>query len=220
MKKGMLVTLMAALIVGLSGIAFAGPTSIVQPLSQAGFPIKISKPGSYILNSNLVVTSPNTTAISVSSSNVSIDLNGFSIIGPAICTGCPASCSSTGSGNGIYVVTGGNVRIANGVITGMGNDGIFAFDNTVVDNVRAIGNGCDGIAFPLDFRITNSVANYNGCNGINTLTAGLVQSNVANCNTEYGLFLAIDVAYTENSAVNNGVANCSSGVDLGHNYCP
>ncbi len=223
MKKGMLVVLVAVLIVGLSGIAFAGgdPIGISQPLSQLNFPIKISTAGSYILNSNLKVQSPNTTAILVKVNNVSIDLNGWSIIGPAVCTGCPASCIGTGFGIGIDTASGvSNLRITNGTITGMGSEGILAGDNTVVENVRAIGNGCDGIAFPFDFKISNSVANYNGCNGINTGAAGLVQSNVANCNTNIGLFLATDVAFTQNSVVGNGIANCVFGVDLGHNYCP
>ena len=49
------------------------------------FPIIITKPGSYKLRTNLVVPDANTTAILVHADNVTIDLSGFSIIGP--CTG-------------------------------------------------------------------------------------------------------------------------------------
>ena len=48
----------------------------------AGFPVTISESGSYRLNSNLVVTSPATTVIEITANDVTLDLAGFSIIGP------------------------------------------------------------------------------------------------------------------------------------------
>src|SRR5271170_3750944 len=69
--------------------------------AAGGFPYTITQPGSYRLSGNLTVPNVNTDGIVISVDNVNIDLNGFSIIGPAVCTGCPAKCTSTGTGVGI-----------------------------------------------------------------------------------------------------------------------
>jgi hypothetical protein len=52
----------------------------VTPGDAPGFPITISQPGSYKLDGNLTVPSGGT-AIEITVPNVSIDLNGFSIVG-------------------------------------------------------------------------------------------------------------------------------------------
>ena len=46
------------------------------------------------------VTDPNTSAIVITAPNVTLDLDGFTISGPAVCVGAPATCSMTGSGDG------------------------------------------------------------------------------------------------------------------------
>ena len=60
-----------------------------------GFPVTISQARSYRLSGNLTVPDANTTAIFINAINVTIDLNGFSIIGPTVCVGAPVvtSCS-------------------------------------------------------------------------------------------------------------------------------
>src|SRR5438067_8861679 len=58
----------------------------VTPGDTPGFPVTISLPGSYKLSSNLVVPDANTTAIEIVADDVKLDLNGFSIIGPTVCT--------------------------------------------------------------------------------------------------------------------------------------
>src|SRR5712692_4005736 len=68
----------------------------VTPGDAPGFPVTISVPGSYRLSGNLTVPDANTTAIQVTADNVTLDLNGFSIIGPTVCVG--TSCSPTGTG--------------------------------------------------------------------------------------------------------------------------
>src|SRR5947199_9680744 len=72
----------------------------VTPGDTPGFPVTISVPGSYKLSGNLTVPDANTDAIVIASSDVTFDLNGFSIIGPVVCSGVGASlvCSPTGSG--------------------------------------------------------------------------------------------------------------------------
>src|SRR6266571_8801026 len=66
----------------------------VTPGDTPGFPVIISVAGSYKLSGNLTVPDANTTAILITADNVTIDLNGFSIVGPSVCVGTPVtSCS-------------------------------------------------------------------------------------------------------------------------------
>jgi hypothetical protein len=54
----------------------------ITPGDTPGFPIVISKPGSYILTSNITVTGPaNTTLLIITSDDVTLDLNGYVMIG-------------------------------------------------------------------------------------------------------------------------------------------
>src|SRR6266436_5972961 len=65
----------------------------ITPGDAPGFPVTISQPGSYRLTGNLVVPDVNTTAIQITADFVTVDLNGFSIIGPNVCTPNPTTCS-------------------------------------------------------------------------------------------------------------------------------
>ena len=79
-------TLTAALALTLQ--AADGVIEINQAIVEAngGFPYVISEPGSYKLSGNLTVPDENTTAIEVGAHGVTVDLNGFAIIGPVQCT--------------------------------------------------------------------------------------------------------------------------------------
>ncbi len=128
----------------------------VTPGDTPLFPVTISQSGSYRLTSNLDVTdasarpsgtlAENTTAIQVTADNVTIDLNGFMIKGPTVCSGVPATtCTPTGSGIGIEEVgaaVGG--AVVNGTVQGMGSRGVMAGSHA--EKVRARNNGGDGIS--------------------------------------------------------------------------
>src|SRR6266850_592227 len=58
----------------------------VTPGDAPGFPISITQPGSYRLSGNLTVPAA-TNGIEISASNVTIDLNGFSILEPPTAPG-------------------------------------------------------------------------------------------------------------------------------------
>jgi hypothetical protein len=95
---------------------------------HAGFPIIICNSGSYRLSGNISVSDVNTTAILIVVTDVTVDLNGFTISGPVTCTDTdPVQCSGSGQGNGIADAGSAginNVTIINGTIRGMGNSGI------------------------------------------------------------------------------------------------
>src|SRR5262245_45192224 len=81
--------------------ALAGNVTLAE---AAGFPVTISQSGSYRLFGNLTVTNVDTTVIQVTADSVTLDLNGFSIIGPAICVAGPATtCPAAGKGIGVQV---------------------------------------------------------------------------------------------------------------------
>src|SRR5262249_22472005 len=61
-----------------------------------GFPVTISQPGSYRLSGNLVVPDPGTTAVEITADNVTLDLNGFAIMGPNVCLPNPTRCTVSG----------------------------------------------------------------------------------------------------------------------------
>src|SRR5512139_1391685 len=82
----------------------------VTPGDAPGFPVSITRSGSYRLSSDLTVPDADTTAIDVTTtaSDVTIDLNGFSIVGPVVCTNTssvanpPTSCAPIPSSSSLF----------------------------------------------------------------------------------------------------------------------
>ena len=254
------VVLMAVvLLVNLSGVAQAvdGVVLIdqnralagnVTPGDAPGFPVTISRPGSYRLSGNLTVPDIDTNAIEVLADNVALDLNGFSIIGPAVCSTDPASpavCEGSGKGIGVfYVFAGeinhkGNLTVSNGTITGMGDGGIAAGVNSYIEKVRAIGNRRVGIAVNSgvvinniasgngvvgilveDGVVTGNAANRNGSWGIFAVHGNMVFGNVASTNGDVGLALGDSTGYSNNVLRDNrGGAQVRQGRQMGGNVC-
>jgi len=164
-KRGVL---SAAVLLGLTGPVYAvsGVIEINQARAKAGgvtpgdtplFPVTISQPGSYRLTGILDVTdatarpsgtaAENTTAILVTANSVTIDLNGFMIKGPTVCSGSPLTCSPGGVGHGIDAFTKSGVAVTNGIVQGMGGDGLHvSFIATRVESVLALDNFGPGIS--------------------------------------------------------------------------
>lgn len=98
--------------------------------------ITITNSGSYYLTQNLVISNVNTTAIDLSTNNVTLDLNGFSILNTN-------TASSNVSCIRIYGGPGQNVTIRNGIIRGGGTTTVSgitvyqgSFGGTVVEDVH------------------------------------------------------------------------------------
>jgi len=184
--------------------AVDGVVLISQPGSAQGFPIVISQPGSYRLDSNLVVPDANTTAIQITASNVNLDLNGFGIFGPTVCSGSPAtSCTPSGSGTGVLATnppsgtsTPGEISVFNGTVHGMGNFGIFILGPGRAENINADSNGSTGIA--VTGTVLKCVATRNGSLGI---AARIVNDSLAVQNASSGM--EILASGTGNSAILN-----------------
>ena len=200
MKKQILVVSMLAA-AGFAGSSHAvdGVFEISQacvsfgcvPGDSGGFPVTITESGSYRLTSNLSTTSANTTLIQVNADNVSIDLNGFSLTGPAVCSGSTVSCTNTGSGDGINADNDDNIIIRNGTIRGMGDAGIRVGNNALLESLVISSNGSDGLAF-VGFGGSGGVARHlsstlNGNNGITGLGSHYVMDSTIFNNGGFGI---------------------------------
>jgi hypothetical protein len=163
-------------------------------MAAGGYPYVISNPGSYKLSGNLTVPDGNTTAIVIAHDNVTIDLNGFSILGPVNCTpGGGLFCGTGGNALGYGIRAGSdspmqayfNITIRNGMIQGMGADGIHLLgDNILVEDLRVRSNGLSGIVVrssSLNPGQTNLILHHNtvqltGSYGIKTY-GGVITDN-------------------------------------------
>lgn len=109
------------------------------PVSQpASFPIRITQPGSYYLTENIRGTSGRS-GIEITTGNVTLDLNGFTVLGVA------------GSNKGIRVysfsATPENVTIKNGIIANWTSGGILCDANHCrLSSLHLSGNGLYGIS--------------------------------------------------------------------------
>jgi hypothetical protein len=127
------------------------------PLAGGTLPLGVGS-GSYYLTGDLNISGTTVNGITVSGSNVTIDLNGFSLNGPG-----------TGSGSAIYLSGGvSNVTILNGTIRNWGSHGINALGNPILraQKLRLISNGGDGIAADANAELVDCIADNNVSHGI------------------------------------------------------
>jgi hypothetical protein len=184
-----------------------------------GFPVTIVNRGSYRLTSNLQVASANTTAVSVQSEFVTMDLGGFHVRGVTDCTPDPTICSPLGTGSGVAVDTSGRfgVQVRNGTVSRMGASGVVVGGEGVVEQIVAEENGGIGIVggnpavFLSPARVRNNVAHFNGSHGIQTGEGAVVTGNVATRNAADGINCDFSSTLTGNSASRNG----EDGIDCG-----
>jgi hypothetical protein len=193
-RRSALIAAMGGAMVALAGASPVRGSDGVIEISQSqiaagsGFPYTITQPGSYLLTSNLVVSDENTTAIQIYASDVTVDLNGFAIKGPTVCTGGGGngtSCAPTGIGRGIY--SSGSyesVTVRNGIVRGMGSNGVR------VSSGRS--------------RVENLIVISNGGAGVHTGWSATVWSCVISLNRTWGLGLGAYSLLHESSIVDNG----------------
>ena len=167
----------------------------VTPGDAPGFPVTITQPGGYVLSGNLTVPDANTSAIVINASHVTIDLNGFAILGSTDCSTFP--CSGAGSGSGIAVPPGQvHITIRNGTIQGMGGFGIVLDgDSHLVEYMHVRSNGNSGISIgqsadPAGSIVQHNTVVRNGFIGIN-IARGIVSHNTVDINDFQGISISI-----------------------------
>ena len=196
--------------------------------ANGSFPYVISEPGSYILTGNLTVPDEDTTAIEVQADHVTVDLNGFAIIGPVQCTAedGSVSCSPRGVGVGVQgrslsdeeggAFASTNTVVRNGTVRGMGLHGVY-IDSGRVEGVRALENRNTGI-FAFGGIVRGCLAESNGFFGI-FISEGTVEHSIALFNGAVGIIVANVVvrgnASDSITATSGAVLGNWIGTDLG-----
>jgi hypothetical protein len=195
-------TLIAAALIASGSAAFAQAainqsTALagnVTPGDTAGFPVTLSQTGSYKLTGNLVVPEGKT-GVEITASNVTLDLNGFSIIGPSTCTRIVntkvVTCAYTASGAGVFVAsTAAGAMVRRGTVKGF-QSGVLSYASASVEDITATFN-MQGVTISggpaLSFRLSGINASYNLSNGIDIGSAiGTIERSQSNQNGGKGI---------------------------------
>jgi parallel beta-helix repeat protein len=207
-----LLTLVTLVLVGvMAGVVRGGPLDPPGPVAPTGktvitsLPYTISQPGSYVLNGNLTCTTCTSgqSGITVNASNVTIDLQGFDLVG------VPAA------GEGIDG-TQANLTVLNGTVRDWGNGhGIFADAGLRVDSVNVINADAAGIWANSDATITNCQVEGSGWHGVHVGQRAVI----SNCTAKNNGFInggnGFDVGdasvITESVATANKVSGFNAG---------
>ncbi len=163
---------------------FTAPPSNSAPGVNAAVH-RISQPGSYYLTGNLSVPSGKS-GIMIASGDVTIDLNGYSIVG------------SPGSFYGVQFastsIAYNNITVRNGIIRSCGNSGMHLFSNVsagaLIENIIASNNASYGIHVPDESRVINCSAIANNSTGfqIGNSRGGVVINCIASNNGADGFY--------------------------------
>ncbi len=172
---------MAANAFGANGVIEINHAKI---LASGGYPYQIGSAGSYILTSNLAPPL-NTNALTFASSAVTLDLNGFSIIGTGNppCGAVPTAIAALGTVTnhlrirngyvfgfciGISLGTTEDVTVENVHVTTIGNGGIYTGINAIIrgNHFNAPDSGINCPSIVVDTSFVGSLGN----NGIPTAT--------------------------------------------------
>ncbi len=202
-----------------AGASAQGYIEINQAIVDAGggFPYVISAPGSYQLTGNLTKTAADGSvpAIEITTSNVVLDLGGFTIAGPGICarngsTGV-VTCFDHVPGTGIQESGGNtNIRIRNGSVKGFFNGISATATGMIVEVLTVYDNAFVGVSAIGDTsRIENVTAIRNGTNGLVVQNNSAVQSCDASQNDDYGILANLASSVRFNNVMGNRLGGMS-----------
>lgn len=193
-----------------------------------GFPVTITGAAgrAYRLTSDLTLPNASTSGVLVTAAGVDLDLGGFAIRGPVVCSGTPTVCTPT-AGSGIGVGSTGpsavGVSVHDGTISGVGgwgidtaagssvrrvrvrsNDGggLIVGSGSVVVDVGVRSNGGKGLA-AVSSRVADAVVSANASTGI-VVSGGTVERCRATQNAGAGMEVDGTVVF-ENTVEGNGL---------------
>ena len=194
------------------------------PASQSSADtFEITQSGSYYLEGNRNCSE---TGISISASDVTIDLCGYSLVG-----------TDSGIYNGISITSGSNIEIKNGTIRDFGSIGIYS-TNSNIKNIRMIvlrvlsngggisvsgvggivkdctvsENAGNGISTQHGYIVSGCVVRQNGGIGINASHGNTVIDNTVYYNTGTGIKTGNACVISRNTVLDN---SGNYGIDAG-----
>jgi hypothetical protein len=195
----------------------------VTPGDTPGFPVTISKSGSYQLITNLTPPSAEgSRGIEITAENVVIDLNGFSVIGPRTCPDEDAfnNCTPAAEDPTYVLITGGrNVTIKNGTVRGSIGTGIGLNAHARIENVNVIWNSIFGVLAGKGSTLKDSLLAQNG-QGVFFGTECLVAGNRFRVNPFISLQMTGSAcSYYGNFFDDTPAASIDGGRNAGMNVC-
>jgi hypothetical protein len=139
-------------------------------------------------------------------SGIALDLAGFAILGPVVCTRAANETTCSGSAGAGIRSAGSNadVRVHDGSVRGMSTGVLLASVTSArVERIQATGNASIGIQTGAGGTVESSIANLNGVYGITTLDESSVQTSIAAQNGSDGIFVGSGCAVLGNVANGN-----------------
>jgi hypothetical protein len=134
--------------------------------------IKIDRPGSYYLSTNIIgVAGKN--GILIETNNVTLDLNGFSLLG------------TTGNVNGIFVISAQkSISVRNGIISDWGGSGVSFINcqNVQFQNLQVFNNGAGGLTLGSRALVQDCISSSNALSGIEVGDSSIVLRCEMNAN--------------------------------------
>lgn len=196
----------------------------------AGFPVTISKPGSYRLTGNLTADPQQLSAIEITSSEVQLDLNGFAVLDGAVMRAIWSTESRVSVLNGTIsgsfgsgIVLEGTLSRVEGVVVDISgvNQAILLGDRCLLTNSRSdggtapailLGNYCvargntihataNGPALEMGSNATAVENSVRGDSGIAAGTRSTLVNNSVLCHTGAGILA------TSSSVIGNAVTS-------------
>jgi parallel beta-helix repeat protein len=184
-----------------SEIVAAAQDEVRTPISA--LPFIISAPGSYYLTGDLTLADTTAHGIMVNADDVTIDLMGFSLIGP-----------DSGAGSGVFINGRSNVEVRDGTVRGFGGAGVQSSSGRQhrVVNVRLHANHNNGMLLLGDGHIVKDcTAGDNGSTGFNIGSSATVTGNTAYYNLGTGILAGANSVVAQNAASNNIAHGISAG---------
>lgn len=182
-------------------VALAGGVNGSPVNDPPGYPIVITEPGSYRLTGNLAPLL--VTGVRVDSANVSIDLNGFAVVGSYV-AGNP--CALVPVGFGVYSTQPG-VVVRDGQVSNMASQGVSLDGRgSRIERVVARDNCSTGLWVGESGLVVDGQAIGNRGHGIVANDGGAVIHGITRSNTLSGIFGFDNVRIADSTAIGNGEA--------------
>ena len=192
----------------------------ITPGDEPGFPISITREGSYRLAGNIRTTAANDLTLPVIlilADNVTLDLMGFVIEGPCVGTFQPTPCSSLQTPYAAVFATGINTAIVNGVVRGTIGPGVQIHQGRIEGMLVQYNRG-GGIDAFVDSRVARNIVHHNGGHGIHCNDC-IVEGNTVMWNSGSALTGARSAYVSNIFAFNGGVVSADALKQLGGNIC-
>ncbi len=183
----------------------------VTPGDAPGFPVTLGVAGSYVLSSDLQVSDANLSGIHIIVDGVTLDLNGFEVAGPVVCTGQGSAVScGAGSGTGIQAQQA-RVSVRDGRVRGFGLSGVRVGARAQITNLIVTSNRGSGIVAEAASLVSSSTAYRNQSEGIRVGAGSVVRGCAATRNGDSGIgtsvgSIVLGAAAYENGSTGVGVA--------------